>query len=195
MNLQVNLMRKAEQRFQGIVSMKVMALGSVSLLAGITILVFTLVGISKMTLTASLGRARQEFGLINPQADVLRTAQAAIAKNQKTLAELDRWGAAACPPMNVILRSVQTHVPAQMALSHFFAGIERGKESNNAVHYSLRISGVAEGELTAVEAKRQLNADAELRRFCGEIRLASSQRYGETWAFSIEGSRPAEGGK
>ncbi|MEI8206319.1 MAG: hypothetical protein WCG03_05520 [Kiritimatiellales bacterium] len=45
-------------------------------------------------------------------------------------------------------------------------------------------------------AKRQLNADAELRSFCGEVKLGVLQRYqGELWAFALEGYRLAEGAK
>jgi hypothetical protein len=97
--------------------------------------------------------------------------------------------------MYSVLRSVQENVPAQMMLYHFSAGAEQVSEKD-PLTCTLRISGTANGELTAVDAKRQLNADAGLRSFCGEIKLISSQRhFGESWAFVLEGCRLAEGAK
>lgn len=195
MNLQVDLLRKSERRYQGIVSMKVMALGSVSVLAGITILVFLLAGISKMTLSANLDRARNEFGRLDPQAAVVRDGQVAIEANRKTLDELKSWSQSGTIPMFSILRAVQREIPAQMALENLYAGLESEAEAG-PVYYTLRLSGRAQGELTAVDAKRRLNSSPELRRFCGEAKLVSSQREsGENWMFMLEGRRLAGGAK
>jgi hypothetical protein len=191
MNLQINLLKKSEQRYQGIVSMKVMAVGSVSLLVGISLLAFLLAGISKMTLSSNLQRARQEWKMLEPKAAVLRAAQAASTANRKTLSELKSWSAVASLPMYEVLRSVQENIPDQMELWHFSAGITQPDEKE-PLTYKFRISGTAIGELTAVEAKRKLNADAELRSFCGEVKLISSKRYfDEAWAFELEGHRSA----
>jgi hypothetical protein len=195
MILQVNLLRKTERRYQGIVSMKVMALGSVSVLAGVTILVFLLAGISKMTLNANLGRARSEWARIEPQAAVVRKAQAAIVANGKTLSDIERWSKGDHPSMFSILYAAQSRIPAQMALDNFYAGLEQ-TSSTDPFYYVLRFSGRSQGELTAVEAKRLLNADADLRRFCGEVKLISSQRESsEIWIFALEGRRPVGGAK
>lgn len=191
MSLQVNLLKKTERRYQGIVSMKVLALGSVSVLAGITILVFLLAGISKMTLKNNLDRARNEWKRLEPQAAKVRKAQASTTANRTTIKQLEGWANGDHPAMYSILRAVQSRIPAQMALDQFYAGQEQTFDADN---YVLRFSGRALGELTAVEAKRQLNADPGLRRFCGEIKLVSSQRdSGEIWVFAFEGRRPAGG--
>jgi hypothetical protein len=193
MSLQVNLLKKAERRYQGIVSMKFMVLASVGVLVGITLLVFLLAGVSKMTLNANLDRARSEWKRLEPQAITVRIEQVAAAANRKTLGELNGWATGDHPSMSTILYAVQGRIPAQMALDHFFAGSEQAFGGSSAV-YTLRFSGRALGELTAVEAKRELNADADLRHFCGEIKLVSSQREsGEAWIFAFEGHRPAEG--
>ena len=195
MSLQINLLRKTERRYQGIVSMKVMALGSVSVLAGTTILVFLLAGISKMTLNANLDRARSEWARIEPQAAVVRKAQAAIAANGKTLSDIESWSKGDHLSMFSILYAAQSRIPAQMALDNFYAGLEQAS-STDPFYYVLRFSGRSQGELTAVEAKRLLNADADLRRFCGEVKLVSSQREsGEIWIFALEGRRLAGGAK
>jgi len=192
MNVQVNLLKKPERRYQGIVSMKVIVLGSGSLFAAITILAFLLAGLSKMKLSSDLDYARREWASLEPPALALRAAQAAIAANSKTAAELESWTKGDRPFMHSILRAVQKNIPAQMELYHFSAGIEQDSEKDSLT-YVLRISGTAKGEMTAIEAKRQLNEEAELRRFCDEIKLTSSQRYfGETWAFALEGRRPAK---
>lgn len=197
MSLHINLLKKTERRFQGIVSMKVIVLGSVSLLASITVLVFLLAGISRVRLNSNLERTRHASERIEPQAALVRNAQAATAANRKTLAELKSWAEGDHPVMFGILRAAQSQIPAQMALENFYAGLDQegiGKEASS--YYILRLSGRVRGELTAVEAKRQLNADDGLRRFCGEIKLVSSQReVGETWIFSLEGRRLTGGAK
>ena len=195
MSLQINLLKKTERRYQGIVSMKVIVLSSVSLLAGITVLVFLLAGISRMRLNSNLDRTRRASERIEPQAAALRIAQAAIAANRKALSELENWSKSDRLPMYSVLRAVQKNVPSQMQFYHFFVGAEQTNE-NDSVTCTLRISGTAKGELTAIDAKRQLNADAELRSFCGEVKLGVLQRYqGELWAFALEGYRLAEGAK
>lgn len=195
MNLQVDLLKKAERRYQGIVSMKVIALGSISVLAGISVLVFSLAGISKMTLRSNLDRARHEWERLSPQAAIVRNNQAAIGANGKTLAELEEWSHAGRLSMFGILRAVQHEIPAQMAVEHLYAGLEQASEKEPS-YYTLRFSGRSRGELTAVEAKRQLNANAEVRGFCSEVKLVSSQREsGENWIFALEGRRQAGGVK
>lgn len=195
MNLQVDLLTKAERRYQGMVSMKVLALGSLSVLVGISILVFLLAGISKITLSSNLEHARQEFGQLDPQAAMVRKNQAAIAANRKTLAELEGWSKVGSLSMSGILRAVQREVPAQMVVENLYAGMEQAGDKE-PVYYTLRLSGRARGELTAVEAKRQLNANAEIRGFCNEVKLGSSQREsGESWMFALEGRRLAGGSK
>ncbi|NOU36749.1 MAG: hypothetical protein HOO88_08265 [Kiritimatiellaceae bacterium] len=194
MSLQVNLLKKAERRYQGIVSMKVMALGSISVLASITILVFLLAGISKMTLNSNLDRARHEWERLDPQAAVIRSGESAITANRKTLLELNAWATGDHPSMFNILLAVQSQVPAQMSLENLYVGLDQVSDTNSASSYVLRLSGRAQGELTAVDAKRRLNSSAGLRSFCGEVKLVSSQREsGEIWLFSLEGRRPAGG--
>jgi hypothetical protein len=194
MSLQINLLKKSERRYQGIVSMKVMALGSISVLAGITILVFSLAGISKMTLNANLDRARREWERISPLAAVVRNCQSASAANRKTVSELERWAQRDHLSMFRILRAVQSRIPAQMTVENLYAGFEQDSDKD-PISRTLRLSGRSQGELTAVDAKRQLNADAEVRGFCGEVKLVSSQReMGEIWIFSLEGRRSAGGG-
>jgi hypothetical protein len=193
MSLQVNLLKKSERRYQGIVSMKVMALGSVSVLAGVTILVFSLAGISKMTLATNLDRARREWARMKPLADAARAKHAAVAANRKTLAKLEGWSQGDHQAMFSIMRAVQEDIPQKIELSELYAGTEQAMDDDK-FYYTLRLSGRAQGELTAVDAKRQLNANAQVRGFCGEVKLVSSQRdAGDNWSFALEGRRPAGG--
>jgi hypothetical protein len=199
MSLQVNLLKKSEQRYQGIVSMKVMVLTSAGVLLGVTVLVFTLAGISKMTLHANLDRARREWERIEPLAAVIRAKQDAYIANQKTLEELEVWSKGDHVGMSGVLRAVQSEIPARMELNGLYAGIETSvpaEKEKEEDYYVLRLNGRAQGELTAVDAKRQLNGDPEVRGFCGEVKLVSSQRDdGDVWNFSMEGRRPTGGGK
>lgn len=195
MSLQVNLLKRSERRHQGIVSMKVMVFSAIGLLTGITVLISLLTGISKITIAAELKYARQEFQQLEPQVEKLRAVQTAEKANREMLAHLKSWTENAGPPMYAVLRSLQKNIPADMRLYHLFAGTEQTAEKETSA-YTLRISGTANGELTAVETKRQLNAAPELRQFCGEIRLVSSRRhFDESWAFVLEGRRPIEESK
>ena len=195
MSLQINLLRKTERRYQGIVSMKVIVLSSISLLVAITVLVFLLAGISRMRMNANLDRTRRASDRIEPQAVLVRNAQAATIANRKTLADLQKWAQADHFPMFSLLRAVQSRIPARMTLENFYAGLEDSL-ADGKPNYTLRFSGRAQGELTAVEAKRQLNENAEVRGFCGEVKLVSSQREtGEIWIFALDGHRLAEGEK
>ena len=195
MDFKINLLKKTERRYQGMVSMKVMVLGSVSVLVSVGIMVFLLAWISNLSLNIDLQRARTEWEGLSSQELAVRSARAATASNTKMLAALERPGTAGRPPMYSGLRAVQENVPSQMELYHFSAGVEQGREQDSLM-CTLRISGTATGELTAVEARRQLNADARLRSFCGEIRLVSSKRYfGESWAFALEGHHLTEGAR
>lgn len=195
MNLQVNLLKKTERRYQGIVSMKVMALGSFGVLGAVTFLVLSLAGISKVTLNTNLERARQEWKNLEPKAALVRKGQASVIANRKTLADIEGWSQGGRVPMSGILRAVQREIPAQMALDLLYAGMEQVAVSE-PVYQTLRFSGSSRGELTAVDAKRQLNASAAIRTFCGEVKLVSSQREsGEKWVFALEGRRLAGGAK
>lgn len=194
MSLQVNLLNKTERRYQGIVSMKVMVLGSVGVLVGVTVLVLSLAGISKMTLNANLDRAQREWDRLNPLATAVRNSGYAATENQKTLDKLEGWAKGGRAPMYTVLRAVQGDVPLQMQFSTLFAGIREDETSPTESYYILRMNGRALGELVAVEAKRKLNADAEVRGFCGEVRLISSQREeGDSWTFALEGQRRTGG--
>lgn len=197
MNFQVNFLKKTERRYQGVVSMKVMALGSVSVLAGITILVLTLAGISKMTLNANLSRARSEWERLDPQAQRIQGYLAGTDANRKTLERLKPWAMGEQLSMFKVLRAVQSEIPAQMALANFFAGVEEVADgSASQAARVIRLSGRSTGEMTAVEAKRRLSDDAIISDFCGDIRLVSSQREsGENWLFALEGRRFVEGGQ
>jgi hypothetical protein len=194
-NLQVNLLKKTERRYQGIVSMKVMALGSFGVLGAVTFLVLSLAGISKVTLNTNLERARQEWKNLEPKAALVRKGQASVIANRKTLADIEGWSQGGRVPMSGILRAVQREIPAQMALENLFAGLQNGFDDDK-LYYMLRLNGRTQGELTAVDAKRQLNASAEIRTFCGEVKLVSSQREsGEKWTFALDGRRLAGGAK
>jgi hypothetical protein len=191
MNLQVNLLKKTEQRYQGIVSMKVMVLGSIGVLTGITVLVLMLAGISKVTLKTNLDRARREWERLDPQAALVRQAEAAATSNRTTLAGLEGWSQGSRTATATLLRAVQREIPERMQLSHMFAGIEKNGDQAYRV---LRFSGRTQGEMIAVDAKRRLTARPEIRTFCGEVKLVSSQRdTGENWSFALEGRTPAGG--
>ncbi len=193
MSLQINLLKKSERRYQGIVSMKVMVLGSVSVFIGITVVGLALAGISRMTLRANLERARREWSRIQPEAAALRVNHAATSANRKMLSRLNAWSQGEHATLHRILYAVQSRVPRKMELDSLRAGIEQLSDEEPAFNV-LRMSGRAQGELTAVNAKRDFNEEAALRTFCGEVKLVSSQREaGDVWSFAFEGRRELEG--
>jgi hypothetical protein len=190
MSLQVDLLKKTERRYQGIVSMKVMVLGSVSVLAGTTMLVLSLAGISRATQNANLKRARREWERVSPQAAVIRANGAAAENNRKTLERLDLWAKGGSAAMYKILREVQSEIPEMIQLQSLRAGILESDAEGQPAYYILRLSGRALGELVAVDAKRKLSSNQDIVGFCGDVRLISSEREaGDVWTFALEGRR------
>ena len=195
MSLQVDLLKKTERRYQGIVSMKVMVLGSVGVLVGTTMLVLSLAGISKATQKANLNRARREWERLEPLAEVVRANGVAAETNRKTFDRIDTWTRGGSTPMYTLLREVQREIPENIQLSNLQSGIQEG-EGEDPSYYILRLSGRALGELVAVEAKRGLNNNSTVHSFCGDARLISSEREsGDVWVFALDGRREAEGAK
>jgi len=193
-SLQVNLMKKTERRYQGIVSMKVMIFCSVSVLAGVMMLVFSLAGISKVRLSTNLERARQEWGRLEPQETGVRRVQAAAAANRKSIDMLDARMRGEQVFIHTVLQELQRNVPDSMELENLFVGLDQAG-AKAPVYNVLRFSGRVQGELTAVDVRRTLSANELIHRFCGEVRLVSSRREaGDIWAFAIEGRREGEGG-
>lgn len=197
MNFQINFLKKTERRYQGVVSMKVMVIGSLSVLVGITGLVLTLAAISKISLNADLGRVRSEWGRLSPQAARIQNWQACTATNQQTIARLESWTQGGQLFVHKVLRGIQSEIPDQMALGNLFVGMEEAADpAAGPSHRVVRFSGRAVGEMTSVEARRRLNENSVLRGYCGDIRLISSQREsGENWIFALEGRLPVEGGQ
>lgn len=195
MSVQGDLLEKSGSHDQDVVSKQKMILGAVSVFAGTALLVLLLAGASRLSINSHLKRVRQELAQLRPPAAKLRTAQAAITANRDKLSEFKDWSTVRSMPMYQILRSAQEDIPSQMVLYHFSTAIEPSGEQNSPV-CTLYISGVADDEETVIAAKRQLNTDPRLRGFCGEVKLATSQRYsGKSWAFALEGRRVSGGAK
>lgn len=196
MNLQVNLLKKTEQRYQGIVSMKLLIAGSVAVFAGILLIFLLLSGIAKMTLNANIERARSEWTQREPVAGVIRGQSEAAAQNRRTLSMLEEWSGRVNAPMYKILHDLQQCVPAQIQLSRLYAGVVPDPEKGTP-EFRMQLNGWAVGQggdLLAVDFKRDLNDNPVIRNFCSEIRLVSSQREtGDVWLFALEGSKKAEG--
>jgi len=195
MNLQLNLLKKNERRYQGIVSMKVMVLGAVAVFGGILLLFFVLAGIAKVTVLANLERTRREWTRQEPLAAVIRMQTSASSANRRTRASLDEWSERTGAPLHKIMRELQSSVPTHVQLSRVYAETtEEG--SSGQPECVLQLSGWAVGEggeMLAVEFKRNLNNSKELRSFCDEVRLISSRRESDaSWVFSLEGKRIIE---
>ena len=192
MSLRIDFLNKTERRYQGIVSTKVMVLGSIGVLAGTTILVLSLVMISKATQTANFKRAQREWERLNPLTTAVRQNGVAAEANRKTIARLDAWTQGGSAPMYRMLREVQSEIPAMIQLNNLRAGI-LDADGEEPASYLLKLSGRALGELVAVEAKRKLTDNETIQAFCGNIRLVSSGREtGEVWTFALEGRRAEE---
>jgi len=195
MNLHLNLLKKNERRYQGIVSMKVMVMGAVAVFGGILLLFFVLAGIAKVTVMANLERTRRDWTRQEPLAAVIRMQTTAASENRRTRASLDEWSERTGAPIHKIMRELQGSVPTQVQLSRVYAEIiESG--SSGLPECVLQLSGWAVGEggeMLAVEFKRNLNNSKELRSFCDEVRLISSRRESDaSWVFALEGKRIIE---
>lgn len=194
MSLQVDLLKKAERRYQGIVSMKLMVLGSLSVLVGTLVLVLILAGISRASLRANLERSQREWERVQPLAAAVRAHGVAAEANAETLRRTDAWMQGRRAPMHEILRETQRAIPSQIQLQSLHAGIVEIEQSDEPSSYILRLGGRARGKLVAVEAKRTLNKNETIIGFCGDVRLISSEREaGEVWTFALEGQWRVEG--
>ncbi len=195
MNLQINLLKKNERRYQGIVSMKFMVLGAAAVFGGILLLFFVLAGIAKVTVMANLERTRREWTRQEPVAAIIRMQTTAISANRRTRTSLDQWSERTGAPFHRIMRELQRSVPGQIQLSRIYAGMTESGSSGQP-ECVLQLSGWAVGEggeLLAVEFKRNLNYSKQLKSFCGEMRLISSRRESDaSWTFSLEGKRILE---
>ncbi|GEM_PF-1304067 len=195
MNLQINLLKKSEQRYQGIVSMKVLIAGSIAVFVGILLIFFLLSSVARVTLNANIERARRQWSRQESIVTAIRKQSEAAASNHRTLTVLEGWSKRTGAPMYKIMHELQRSVPAQMQLSRLYAGIMPNEGSGRS-EYQLQLNGWAVGKggnLLAVEFKRSLNANDVIRNFCNEIRLVSSQReMGEVWIFALEGRKPVE---
>jgi len=195
MNLHINLLKKSERRYQGIVSMKVMVMGAVAVFGGILLLFFVLAGIAKVTVLANLERTRREWARQEPIAAIIRLQTTAISANRRTATSLDQWSERTGAPFHKIMRELQSSVPTQVQLSRVYAGMTESGSSGQP-ECALQLSGWAVGEggeLLAVEFKRNLNYSTQLKNFCDEIRLISSRRESDSsWTFSLEGKRIIE---
>ncbi len=192
MNLQINLLKKSERRYQGIVSMKVMVLGSATVLIGILALFFVLAGIHKVTLMAHLERTRREWIRIEPISLTVRRQVDATRANRKSYEGVQEWAKRTGAPLYKILRELQRSVPVQVQVFRLEAGVFPGQKEGIS-ECTLQLNGRAEGvggELLAVEFKRNLNGSTEVQNFCNEVRLVSSQREADdVWVFAMEGRR------
>ena len=192
MNLYVNFLKKNEQRYQGIVSMKVMVLGSAAVLIGILALFFVLAGIHKVTLMAHLERTRREWTRLEPISAAIQQQADAAHSNRKAYEAIQEWTRRTGAPLYKILRELQRSVPTQVQIFRLEAGVFPDMKNGNS-ECSLQLNGRAEGaggELLAVEFKRNLNGSTEVKNFCNEVRLVSSQREaGDVWVFAMEGRR------
>lgn len=196
MSLRVDLLKKNERRYQGIVSMKVMVLGSVGVLLGTSLLVLALALISQATQSSNYKRAKKSWEDIKPTVAVIKENGVAAEANRKTLERIDAWTKGGSVPMYKILREVQKEIPAEIQLQSMRAGILEGESEDQESYYILRISGLAIGALLPVDAKLKFNSNENITGFCGDVRLISSDPVGEDMrSFAIEGRRAQEEAK
>lgn len=169
-------------------------MGAASVLVFVTMALLISVFVSSWNVHRELQRARSEFDQLQPEAEKLRAVQRAETANRSMMEDFHQWSRQGGLPMYQTLRAVQESIPVQMVLYHFTAGIEAGHDEDALVR-SLYVSGSADDEQAAIEAKRKLNSDDRLRDFCGEIRLVTTHRYsGRSRAISFEGSLTVAGG-
>lgn len=186
--------KQTEPRHQRALSSVVVAGFSFFILAGGAVLLFFLLHfIPGRAVEKQATSLERELEMLAPQVSALQTALDTIAANRRMLDAIDRWSGGDRPPMYRVLRSIQEQIPAQMKLYHLSAAL-KGREGEDAPAGTVRISGTAMGEETILDARQRLNRDAELHRFCGEMRLINSRRYlGESWSFAFHGGLPVEG--
>jgi len=190
MNLQLNVLKKNELRYQGLLTVKMMVVGSVSILVAVLLLIFSSACIVNVALQAKLKHTRDEWVQMEPEVTVARAQLNAKVLNRQAEAALDKWSNRTGAPAYKILRELQKHIPDQMELSRLYMGLIQSGSTGNP-ECKLQLSGRVEGkELLTVKFKQSLNESESVKSFCGDVRLISSSRESDTsWLFSFEGKR------
>lgn len=211
MSLRVNLLKEAEYRYQGPVSLRFAILISGSLVAAILLLVGVVAVQRYFSLRNSLRLAQKEWENIEDRYTDITEKQKELNGNQALLTELGKW-ARNRPVWGSILPEFQRMVPETVQLTRLGVRsdwiflkapapvVKEGEEQKEqpmipARKFSLMTEGLAQGELadeTVVQFVRTMRENAVFTPYFESIKLQrlqrdSSQAGRENRQFEIQG--------
>ncbi len=195
MSLQVNLLEKAECRFQSGVDFKKLALWGFFGVTALTILLVLVASGVKIKRVSKLGGLEKEWAQMEEKVGVLRTLDLAGKANDKTYRTLKHSLEGEHEPRHKLLGIIQENVHEQVRLHHLFIGDEKGYDGLNYNVVRLVGESVGEGgDMQPVRWKRDLSASKELCSVAGEVLLDQFKPEGDLhWSFTLKARSLVEG--
>lgn len=195
MSLQVNLLEKAECRFQSGVDFKKLALWGFFGVTALTILLVLVASGVKIKRVSKLGGLEKEWAQMEEKVGVLRTLDLAGKANDKTYRTLKHSLEGEHEPRHKLLSIIQKNMHEQVRLHHLFIGDEKGYDGLNYNVVRLVGESVGEGgDMQPVRWKRDLSASKELCSVAGEVLLDQFKPEGDLhWSFTLKARSLVEG--
>lgn len=156
MNTQrVNLLKKSEQRYQGVVSRRFIL---VSLVATPILLIAVMSGIKLMQYTgvqSELKAGREIWKALEPKLALFNEERKGLANHRQLLALFDGWKDSQAP-MILLLEGIQDSVPdniqfTRMSLRSDLVRSTYGTVEDMTLNYKLVIEGLAQGEMAEAD--------------------------------------------
>ena len=188
MNLRVNLLEKAECRYQSGVDFKKLAtwgLLSVTLLTILLVLVASGVKIKRVSEVSGL---EKEWSQMAKKVGALRKLDAAGTANDKTHRTLKHSLQGEHEPRHKLLEIIQKNMHEQLCLHHLFLGSEKGYDGLSYTVVRLVGESIGKGgAMQPVRWKRDLSASKELCSVAGEVLLDQFKPEGDLrWSFTLK---------
>ncbi|MEN7972990.1 MAG: hypothetical protein ABFR47_04055 [Verrucomicrobiota bacterium] len=201
----VNLLKRSERRYQGVVSRKFMQVGIVvssilflSLFVGLRLVQYA-------GLQSNLRGSRIVWESLEPRLAVAKEQQRVLATNRQVLELLDAWRKSQVP-MEGLLLDIQEAIPENVQLMRIsLRSNAKNSIARNAdelkLGYSLTLQGVSQGEQAenaVINLRKGLQERDHLSTFFDSLKLVSMRkrqgRSGENMReFSFEGLAAEDG--
>jgi hypothetical protein len=201
----VNLLKKSEQRYQGVVSRQFVLIGIIAVPIMLIALLSAIKLVRYSSIQSNLKSSRALWESLEPRIAQFQLQRQELASNQKALGLIEGWQASKVP-MERVLLDIQTAVPENIQLTR----LSVRSEAKAAVYKSAKdmamasrliLQGISHGERaeeSVINLRKDLLTKESLASVFNSINLGSlrkraGQGASSTREFMIEGSS-SEGG-
>ncbi len=179
MKTSVNLLRKAEERYQGPISRKFIIFGSVCLVAVLLLLVVGTFVMRGYRTRLELSWARERWAGLEPIMQHAGQQQKIVAVNAAALGALEKWKSSRYL-LASMLAELRLVAPENIQFTSLSVASDRNAPNADAVwNYTVRLDGRAEGEKLeelVVGFRRLLLTQAAITNAFSAIRLVSFRK-------------------